>query len=373
MPLHRTSFASSSPARVLAAGDTRGLEATWSPCLACDAAGFVVGGRYHVLERLGAGGMGVVNRVWDGMTGHARALKRPALRARRADPSSAVFSFADVRACLAHEHSVLSQLDHPGVVRVHDFGADDGRGAPYLVLDLIEPAKTIVRYAAGVSGRERLGLLAQLFEAIAYLGRAGVVHGDLKPGNVLVSARPSDRGSPSVHIVDFGISTPSGPALDADIERGGVPVGTALYLAPELLGGRAPSTASDCYAAGLLAIEVLTGVHPLRNAKLSPGLAAILDTPRLWIRAEGAGFGLSDVCASVLESLVACDPWERCTDAGEIADAFAAERRRTPGGSRAGPQLDVDVSRTGKPFAGAGVADAANIVERLPRPPHAIV
>jgi serine/threonine-protein kinase len=252
--------------------------------------------------------MGIVHRAWDAETRRWLAVKRPAQSPSTPDSLRAQL---ELDASIAREYGVLSRLDHAGVVRAHGVGIA-GSGDPYVVIDLIEPARTIVEYAEEVPAH-RGEILVQLFDAVSYLHDSGVVHGDLKPENVLVSTSGGGaevQRAPQVRIIDFGLARASGCG-DRSPQESQPPAGSALYLAPELWWGAPPSEASDCYAVGLIAIELLTGVHPLRFARGLPGLAALRDAPRRWVREWRDTRGLPSGYAEWLEDMVASNPGQR--------------------------------------------------------------
>ena len=157
-----------------------------------------------------------------------------------------------LRLTLAREFHLLASLRHPNIISVLDYGFDE-RLEPYFTMELLERAETIMTAGAGRSLDDQLDLLAQMLQALAYLHRRGVIHRDLKPGNVMVV-------SGQVKVLDFGVST----ARAHRVERGGVIVGTLAYMAPEMLTGGEASEASDLYAVGTIAYELFAGRYPFR-------------------------------------------------------------------------------------------------------------
>lgn len=154
---------------------------------------------------------------------------------------------------LTAEAALLRRIDHPNVVRVLDGGINDS-GQPYVVMSRVfgQPLDAVT--AAGPLTRERItNITSQLLDGLAAIHKAGVVHADIKSSNVLVNEL--DR----ITIVDFGLARLQGVA-PADGELFG---GTPSYMAPEVLGGDAPTVASDVYAAGVVVYEMLTGTTPL--------------------------------------------------------------------------------------------------------------
>ncbi len=212
----------------------------------------VLGGRYELYEKLGAGGMGAVYRAFDRLTGETLALKRVHLPD---SPAAALFDTKpDLRLILAREFGTLASLRHPNVISVSDYGFDDQR-QPYFTLALVEKAQTIREAASRDSVRGRARLLVQMLQALAYLHRRGITHRDLKPSNVLVDQ------TGVVKVLDFGLA-----AVGVAVEGG---AGTLAYLAPEILNGGKASPLSDLFAVGVMAYELFAGKHPFDIANPS--------------------------------------------------------------------------------------------------------
>lgn len=211
-------------------------------------------GQYRILEVLGQGGMGVVYRAEQERPRRIVALKviRPGQESREA-----------LRR-FEHEGQVLAWLRHPGIAQVHEVGtADAGHGPqPFFAMELVE-GRPLTRYATAnrLGVRERLKLLAKVCDAVQHAHQKGVIHRDLKPGNILVD----ESGQPK--ILDFGVAR----VTNADIRittlqtTAGQLVGTLAYMSPEQVAGdpRALDTRSDVYSLGVLCYELLAGRLPL--------------------------------------------------------------------------------------------------------------
>ncbi|MEM6326132.1 MAG: serine/threonine-protein kinase [Bacteroidota bacterium] len=279
-------------------------------------------GPWRVMGLLGEGGQGVVYRAVraDGAFEREVALKllRPGARAD-----------ARLAARLAEERRVLGRLEHEGIARLYDGGvADDGR--PYLAMELVrgEPL-TSHADSARLGVRERVGLLAEVCDAVAYAHQRLVVHRDLKPSNVLVT----DAGRPK--LLDFGVAKLLGDEPDAALTVPGWM--TPAYAAPEQIQGGEITTATDVYALGVLAYELLAGRRPYETAGLTPVEAerVIANTapPRASDAATEAGHperarALRGDLDTLLATALAKEPARRY----DSAAAFAADLRRHLGG-----------------------------------------
>jgi hypothetical protein len=226
----------------------------------------LIGGRYRLTERIGAGGMGVVYAAHDRLTGRDVALKRVV----GADAPAGIGGTADLLTeHLAREFQLLASLRHPHIISVLDYGmmrTESGAPMLYYTMELLHGARTLCAASRTLPTIERMRLLTELFEALVYLHRRGVLHCDLKPENILVDS------SGHVKVVDFGLS-----ALREQVDggTGGQIIGTLAYMAPELFADQPASIASDLYAAGLIAYEVLTGKFPYPLQPIGALISAI--------------------------------------------------------------------------------------------------
>ncbi|MGO9833624.1 MAG: serine/threonine-protein kinase [Polyangiaceae bacterium] len=289
-----------------------------------------VAGRYDVIARIGVGGMGVVHRVRDRQTDRLFAIKRP-----RLGGLSGSAPWPDPRASLARESLTLARLAHPHIVRFSDAGTDE-LGDPFLVLELLEQTRMIVDWRPASTHAQRLSALVQLFAALAHVHAAKLVHGDVTPSNVLLCARPTwpdspRSGEPRVCLIDFGLATDAEAHTTPSDRETSPPslVGSALYLAPELIEGAPLSTASDLYAAGMIAAEVLTGTDPRRRASPRTTLTALRDFPRTWLDDTLGALGRDSRAAALLRCLLAIDPVRRCSCADEVVAELQAIGRAT--------------------------------------------
>jgi serine/threonine-protein kinase len=206
----------------------------------------VLEGRYRLDGEIARGAIGEVWRAHDTVTGETVAVKL--LRPEAAGE-------ADLIAAFIAEAEILADLDHPGVVRPRDFVTGDG-GRYALVLDLIESEdlRRRLRRDGPLPPMLAADLVAQIADALAYLHGRGVVHGDVKPANVL-----APEGAP-VRLVDFGAAR---RLSGVDPER--VTFATPEYVAPEVVDGAVPTPAADVYALGIVLFELMCGRSPYKG------------------------------------------------------------------------------------------------------------
>jgi len=209
----------------------------------------VLGNRYQLHQVLGSGGMAVVYQARDLM------LERPvAVKILRQD-------FTEVegfRNSFRQEARAAANLSHPNIVTVYDFGLDAGR--IFIVMEHVPGTdlKTILNQRGQLPQDEAISLMVQACAGIGYAHRAGIVHCDVKPHNMLVS--PEGR----LKVTDFGIARALA-SIQPD-EQHEVVWGSPLYFAPEQASGSAPSPASDVYSLGVVLYEMLTGQLPFRSS-----------------------------------------------------------------------------------------------------------
>ncbi len=266
---------------------------------------------YEILTELGRGGAGTVFRARQ--TGCQRLV---ALKALNEWPGTQPVALRRFR----REVRLLGRLDHAHIVPIYDAG--ESRGRPYCAMKLLEGGSLRRRIPALTADPVRAaGLLVKLAEAIHYAHDQGVIHRDLKPGNVLFDG----RGEP--YLVDFGsarCAEDDGP----DVEPGLI-VGTPAYMAPEqTVGGGVTGPATDVYGLGVILYELLTGRPPFRAASPEETIHLVQqaqpDRPRV-VNPECPA-ELEDVCLRCLEK----EPGRRPASARELADRLRDFLARAP-------------------------------------------
>ncbi|MFI1444172.1 protein kinase [Streptomyces fructofermentans] len=331
----------------------------------------LVAERYRLQASIGRGGMGEVWQATDEVLGRAVAVKL--LLGDEADSASS--------ARFRLEAQTAARLSHPYVVAVFDFGAWDDRF--YLVMELVEGRSLAQELTeSGTLGTERVAAVAtQAAAGLAAAHREGIVHRDIKPGNLLSDAQGT------VKIGDFGIARFVDDPSSALTTAGQI-VGTSLYLAPERALGRPASAASDVYSLGCVLYQLLTGRPPFQAESATITLHQHIDMAPVPPRERGVR--LPPAFENYLLGLLAKQPEDRPT-AQEVADWFGAgawrghaeplpqaagpapRRAEQPSGSRRAQQQSSSGSHRAQPQSSSGShrAQQSSSGSHRAQPPHA--
>jgi serine/threonine-protein kinase len=209
---------------------------------------YVLDGRYALIERIATGGMGEVWRGTDQILGRPVAIKM--LAAMHAEDEQ-------FRARFRAEARYASSLSHPGIPRVFDYGEHSPLGGPYLIMELVDgqPLSEIIERYHRLDPYVVLDIVAQAARALDTAHQAGIVHRDIKPGNLLIMADGTTK------ITDFGIAK-ANSVQAVNLTATGIVMGTALYVSPEQATGSPLTGASDIYSLGVVAYECLAGDPP---------------------------------------------------------------------------------------------------------------
>jgi serine/threonine protein kinase len=207
------------------------------------AAPLPLAGRYQLLDRIGSGSMGSVWRARDLRTGEVVAAK--------------VLGAHDSAMLLRFVREQSLRIRHPHVLAPTGWAADDHRVV--LGMDLVRGGSLddLLAETGPLPTSYAVLLLDQLLQALVTVHAAGVVHRDVKPGNLLLE--PTADGPPFLRLGDFGVAV---PVADVRLTRGPAAIGTDGYMAPEQAGGAAPDPRQDVFAAGVVAVQMLTGRPP---------------------------------------------------------------------------------------------------------------
>lgn len=329
-------------------------------------------GRYRLDRVLGQGGMGIVFAATDPRLGRTVALKVI---------TGVLAQSPEFRARFQAEAAALARLDSPYVIAIHDH--DEVDGTPYIVTQYVDGADlgTLLKERGPLPARQALLLCAQLARGLGDAHRVGVIHRDVKPGNVLLRG----AGTDDVHayLCDFGIARADGIEGPAPTAAGMV-AGTWSYLSPERTAGLPASPGSDLYALGCLLWACLTGREPYQGTDVQVALAhQTAPIPQL----PGSG-QLVDGLNAVIARALAKDPAERYDDAALLradlerlaalapeetveaptADPGAVTAVRPTGGS--GPGRPAAPPPPPPPPSPAGSAGAAPTAPSQPRKPR---
>lgn len=280
-------------------------EETASRLPALEQAGPQVGqrlGGYELLELLARGGCGVVFRAWQ--QGLERTVALKVLR-----PELACSLPARQRFC--QEARVMASLRCRHIMPVHDIGESDG--VLFFSMDFAASGSLALRIAErqGQSPEpavraDDFRILAAVADAVHYAHQQGVVHGDLKPSNLLLD----EHGEPLVS--DFGLARPAETAAESISPFAGTPA----YMAPELLDGRPATVVSDVWALGVIAYEMVMGSRPFHGSRLAELRRRVEALPETLPNDERL--------AALLRRCLAADPADRFASAAELADVLSA-------------------------------------------------
>jgi hypothetical protein len=278
--------------------------------------GPVLGGRYRLRSRLAAGGMGAVWAAEDLVLGREVAVKL-------LGEALATDRLAALR--LRREARAAGRLVHPAIARVLDLGEDGGR--PYLVMELLHGESLAARLArAGpLAPAEAVRVVAVAADALEVAHRAGIVHRDIKPGNVFVTS------GGDVKLLDFGIASATGDSA----LTGGDLLGTPAYLAPERVLGHQATPASDVYSLGVLLYELLAGRPPFAGDTGTALAVAHVHAHPAPLRAVAPE--VPPALAAACEHAMAKDPAARPPSAAALAALLRSTDATAPPPRHPGP------------------------------------
>jgi serine/threonine-protein kinase len=264
--------------------------------------------RYRLDERIAAGGVGQVWRATDLLLERPVAVK--VLRPEYADHPDTLDRFRK-------EAKSAGALSNSHVAQVYDYGPSGPEGSPYLVLEYVDgPSLADLLAVDPIDPAKALDVIAQAADGLAAAHKAGVIHRDIKPGNILISSEGQ------VKVTDFGIAHAAG---QVPVTSPGLVMGTTQYMAPERIAGSPGTAASDLYALGIVLHECLTGFPP------HDGTAAEVMAAHLYLPLPPLPADVPPELDVLVDRLTAKDPARRISDARELAD-LAAQLRDSMGG-----------------------------------------
>jgi eukaryotic-like serine/threonine-protein kinase len=270
--------------------------------------GRLIGGRYRLIAPLGEGGMATLWRAVDEQLDREVAVKL----LREQFSSDAGFA-----ARFKQEARSAGSLSHPNIVPVYDYGTDGTDGTQFIVMQLIEgqDLSSILRERTFLATDDAVRVAIGVASALEAAHRRGIVHRDVKPGNILIT----DDGD--VKVTDFGIAR---AVSEASMTVTGTTLGSVHYFSPEQARGDEVTGASDVYALGIVLYEMLTGRRPFEgDSAAGVALKRLTEDPRPPTTHRPVPAGLSAVVMRALER----DPERRYPDAGAFAEALRAWQR----------------------------------------------
>ncbi|MDX1631279.1 MAG: protein kinase [Thermoanaerobaculia bacterium] len=287
-------------------------------------------GKYEILEKIGVGGFGVVYKGRDPFIKRLVAVK------------TCSSDDEDIRRRFFREAEIAGNLHHRNVTTVYDFGVHDE--VPYLVQEFLtgEDLKQFIRSGQPLLDHTKVDFLLQIAEGLQYAHDQGVVHRDIKPGNIRILE------SGRVKIMDFGIAKLT--HAESQLTKTGMTLGTSAYLAPEQIQGEEITKAADIYAYGVVAYELLTGRRPFRGETVSSLFYQILNqepTPvgEIWTRCPAE-------LASIVERCLEKEPQDRYWSFSEVIDDLRPIRDRLAAASddsSAQPTQQLEISQSVQP------------------------
>jgi serine/threonine-protein kinase PpkA len=252
---------------------------------------------YRVVSKIGRGGSSVVY-----------------LAERESDKQQVVLKILNATAGLdeimlqrfVQEFDIISSIDHPNVVKIYDRGFSDRHA--YIAMEYFPDGSLAEVISKGLSARQALSLLAQAASALREVHGRGIVHRDIKPGNLMA------RADGSIVLADFGIAKRLGDDLGRTLQ--GELYGTPYYVSPEQIEGSPATMQSDIYSLGIIFHEMLTGRRPFEAESVSGLIALHVSAPRPKLPEALARY------QELLDRMIAVDPRNRCKDADELLEGI---------------------------------------------------
>jgi len=300
--------------------------------------GSILGGRYRLLELLGQGGMATIFRARDSQLDRDVAVK--VLRPEYGSDPEFLERFR-------HEAQAAASLSHPGIVSVYDYGTDPA--GPFIVMELVDgqDLATLLRRRGPLPPAQAARVASEVAHALGAAHARGLVHRDVKPGNILVTT--DNR----IKVADFGIAR---AVADSGVTMPGTTLGSVHYFSTEQARGESATPASDVYGLGIVLYELLTGQRPWTGdsaaAVATARLTGAVPSPRSVNPAIPAALDAIDRRA------LALDPSDRYENGREMADAldrYVSESRAAAGDAAGGAAAAAAAGLAGATVA-SGVA-----------------
>jgi len=310
--------------------------------------GHTLAGRYHVEEVIGRGGFAAVYRATDQRLGRTVAVK--VITQSASNPEMR----AEMQRRFEREARAIAMLHHPNVVTVFDFGADPDLGLDFLVMELLqgEVLSDRLKRIEPLAIPEALRILRDAAAGVDAGHRAGLIHRDIKPGNIFLS-HPEHGGPARVSVLDFGIARFTEAQETTQLTHSGRGFLSPAYASPEQLRGERPITpASDVFSLGVIGYHLLAREKPFRHDRMHPGPYA---KPPMPLRERNPA--VPAAVAAVIEQAMRDDAAARFPDAGAFVRAL----------------VDAEAAAEAEASAPVAPADAADATQLQPPTPVAVV
>ena len=319
--------------------------------------GSFIGGTYRVLDFIGQGGMGFVYKVE-----HLMMAKVLALKVLRSEQVS-----EEVWKRFRIEAQAIARLDHANVVRIYDMSQTE-TGLPYYTMDLLvgESLADYLDEYYRLPVKEALPIFRQVCAGLAYAHDRGIIHRDIKPGNIMLLSDGRDNAPPVVKIVDFGIAKLSSfdSGFGQGLTRPGEVFGSPLYMSPEQCSGQQLDHRTDMYSVGVTMFQALTGRPPLvgktaiettamHQSVVPPAMAEVID-----LEEDEEPIVFPPQLEEIVARLLAKSPADRYDSLADVASALLALER---GESRKDSQGSESRKRNGN-------GNKSALAEATPRP-----
>lgn len=283
--------------------------------------GSILENKFEILQRIGAGGMGIVYKAENLVLRRIVCLK---ILSPAANTASAVIRFQN-------EAKILGKLKHSGIADVYDVGITES-GLAYIALEFIDgiTLQTFIESEEKLPLSQIIQIFWELADALTHAHQIGVIHRDIKPGNIMLVKTEADCFSPV--LLDFGIAKYD---TTDDTEQGltakGAIIGSPLYMSPEQCAGRAVSTKSDQYSLGCVFFELLTGEPPFRGDTALDTMQMHIEEPAPSLRLEKLGetdeqLQLASRLNHVISKMLSKEPPDRFSNMQELAVVLSSLR-----------------------------------------------
>ena len=267
-------------------------------------------GKYEIRRRIGTGAMGIVYEAWDPGIGRRVAIKT--LKQDLLESSEA----ADILARFRREAQAAGRLNHPNIVAVYELGEEDG--VTFIAMEYVDgkELKDYCDHGERFPLDQAVRIVTEILAALEAAHRAGVVHRDIKPGNIFLV------GSNVVKVGDFGVAR----LESSELTQAGSVLGTPSYMSPEQISGQVVDGRADLFSTGVILYQLLTGEKPFQGASLASIMHKLLkEEPTA---PSAINVHVSPTFDAVIVKALAKRPENRYQTAAEFAAALAAANRR---------------------------------------------